>query len=105
MNDFDMRYVPHSSARLRDIELYNRHKQLVTQKQIVDAANLIKNTTESGAFTASLFNTIEQKIVYVESLLEKMEVKPHTIVSDTEPTNEEMDGKFFWEQEYGEQEE
>ena len=104
MNDSDMKYIPHSAVKLRDIDLYNRHRQLIAWKRPKDAADLIKETKESGAFTASLFNSLEQKIIYVETLLEKMESIPRTMISDIEPTDEEMNGKFFWEQEYGQEE-
>ena len=69
MNEPNMIFMPHSSARLRNVELRNRHKQLIEQKKLVDAANLIKDRKDVDAFTASLFNSLEQKIVYVESLL------------------------------------
>ena len=104
MNEPNMIFMTHSSARLRNVELRNRHKQLIEQKKLVDAANLIKDRKDVDAFTASLFNSLEQKIVYVESLLSEMEAKQYTVVSQDEPSDSEMDGKFFWEQEYEQEE-
>ena len=94
MNEHDFIFVPHSSARLRSKETADQHKKLFKAGNPAGAARLLKNHPHLEAFTASIFNFLEQKLVSFK----KQEI--FNVYSDTEPTAEEMAGKVFWNKEY-----
>lgn len=60
----------------------------------------LKNHPHLEAFTASLFNFLEQKLVSIEEQLSFKKQEIFNVYSDTEPTAEEMAGKVFWNKEY-----
>ena len=104
MNNDDFTYIPHSSARLRNKDVSDRHKALLKAGNPAGAAGLIRNNPDLEAFTASLFNFIEQKLVFIEQQLSGKNREIYNVYSDTEPTLEEMEGLFFWNKEYEERE-
>ena len=100
MNEHDFIFVPHSSARLRSKETADLHKKLFKAGNPAGAARLLKNHPNLEAFTASLFNFLEQKLVSIEEQLSFKKQEIFNVYSDTEPTAEEMAGKVFWNKEY-----
>ncbi|SFH77550.1 hypothetical protein SAMN05216405_5542 [Lachnospiraceae bacterium NLAE-zl-G231] len=100
MNNEDFNYIPRSAARLRNRDISDQHKALLKAGNPAGAAVLIKNRPELEAFSASLFNFIEQKLVFIEQQLSGKNREIFNVYSDTEPSSEEMEGKFFWNKEY-----
>ena len=100
MDSSDFIFKPHNTPRLRDKNIRDRHARLLAGGDYEGATVLLKNNPDSEALTASLFNTFEEKIVFLESAFDGKEPIFTTEVSDTEPTSGSMDGKYFWEQTY-----
>ena len=100
MNNEDLNYIPRSAARLRNRDISDQHKALLKTGNPASAADLIKNRPDLEAFSASLFNFIEQKLVFIEQQLSGKNRQIYNVYSDTEPTLEEMEGMFFWNKEY-----
>ena len=69
MNNEDFNYIPRSAARLRNRDISDQHKALLKTGNPASAADLIKNRPDLEAFSASLFNFIEQKLVFIEQQL------------------------------------
>lgn len=69
MNNENFNYIPRSAARLRNRDISDQHKALLKAGNPAGAADLIKNRPELEAFNASLFNFIEQKLVFIEQQL------------------------------------
>ena len=104
MNNDDFTYIPHSSARLRKKDVSDQHKTPPKTGNPAGGARPIRQHPEPEAFTASLFNFIEQKLVFIEQQLSGKNRQIYNVYSDTEPTLEEMEGMFFWNKEYEERE-
>ena len=49
---------------------------------------------------ADLFNTIEQKILYLKQQLEGKTKSEFILYQQTEPTDAEFEGKVIWAQQY-----
>ena len=83
MNNEDFNYIPRSAARLRNRDISDQHQALLKTGNPASAADFI-----------------EQKLVFIEQQLSGKNREIYNVYSDTEPSSEEMEGKFFWNKEY-----
>lgn len=92
----DLRFIPHSDMGINDADIVNQHSILIKNKKFDDASSLLDSNYKKG-FVASLFNHIQNKIREIQLyLMNKVIAEPDEIYSDSEPTEEEMEGKKFW---------
>ena len=97
-NDFI--YIPNNFAELSNENIIEQHNLLFTNGSYSQAVNLLNQNPQVEGMRASLFNEIEQKIVFVNNLLEGKK-RPELICYKTiEPTDIEFSGKIMWAQKY-----
>lgn len=96
----DLRYIPHNFAELMNEDIINQHEQLIASNQFSQAVNLLNQNLQVEGMRADLFNTIEQKILYLKQQLEGKTKSEFILYQQTEPTDAEFEGKVIWAQQY-----
>lgn len=81
-----------------DKDIYNQHTNLIKEKKYQEAVTLLSNNSQIDSVTASLLNSLEQKIYSLCQI--KKEYYNPIITKQTEPTESEMKDKVIWQQEY-----
>ena len=90
----DLRYIPHNFAEFMNSDIIDQHKALLSSSDYSEAVNLLNQNLQVEGMRADLFNTIEQKILFVANQLE------YILYQNTEPTDAEFAGKVIWAQQY-----
>lgn len=96
----DLKYIPHSFAELNNINIITQHKEFILSGNFSQAVNLLSQNTQVEGMRAELFNNIEQKILYLKKQLEGKTKADYILYQQTEPTDEEFEGKVIWAQQY-----
>lgn len=99
----DVVFSPHNDMSAEDIEIVNRHKNLINTGNYSDATTLLDSNDYQKGFRASLFNSIQNKIRSVqEYLLNSFVANDEEYYSYTEPTIEFMEENNYkwWIQPY-----
>lgn len=95
----DVVFSPHNDMSAEDIEIVNRHKNLINTGNYSDATTLLDNNDYQKGFRASLFNSIQNKIRTVqEYLLNSFVANDEEYYSYEEPSEVFMreNGYNFW---------
>ena len=66
----DLRYIPHNFAEFMNSDIIDQHKALLSSSDYSEAVNLLNQNLQVEGMCADLFNTIEQKILFVANQLE-----------------------------------
>lgn len=96
----DLKYVPHNFAELMNSDVIEKHKTLLLSNNYSDAVSLLNQNKQAEGMCANLFNTIEQKIIFVANQLEGKTKAEYILYQQTEPSDEEFEGKVIWAQQY-----
>lgn len=95
----DMLFTPHSDAGTSDNAVRTQHKNFIENGEFSNASALLENASFSKGFRASFLNSLQNKIRKLQLyLLNEFVASPDEFYSDTEPTEEEMNGKTIWVQ-------
>lgn len=92
----DLKYIPHNFAELKNAEIISQHKSLLKNNSYTAARDLLNRNPQVEGFRASTFNIVEQKILYVEEQLQHKTKIENILYQDTEPSDEDMEGKVIW---------
>ena len=95
----DVVFSPHNDMSAEDIEIVNRHKNLINTGNYSDATTLLNDNDYQKGFRASLFNSIQNKIRTVqEYLLNSFVANDEEYYSYEEPSEGFMreNGYNFW---------
>lgn len=96
----DLRYIPHNFAEFMNSGIIDQHKALLSSSDYSEAVNLLNQNLQVEGMRADLFNTIEQKILFVANQLEGKTKTEYILYQNTEPTDDEFAGKVIWAQQY-----
>ena len=96
----DLIYIPHNFAELGNLNIISQHKDLISSNNFSQAVDLLNQNLQVEGMRAELFNTIEQKIMYVQEQLEGKTKAEYILYQQTEPTDDEFEGKVIWAQQY-----
>lgn len=97
----DIIFEPHNDMSAEDKGIVTEHNNLIKQENYDDATSLLNNNDYKKGFRASLFNSIQNKLLALEIyLLNEYVAESDEFYSITEPTEEQMEGKTFWMQIY-----
>lgn len=93
----DILFSPHNDMDVKDIDTVNSHHKMIKQGKYSEAVSILDENEYNSGFRSSLFNTIQNKIRKLQLyLMNKVVAKPEELFSDTEPTDDQMEGKLFW---------
>lgn len=82
----ELRFVPHSDVGANEIDIVNRHKNLINEGKFSDATTLLNNENFGKGVRASLLNSIQNKIRKLQLyLLNEFVSDEFEYFSDTEP--------------------
>lgn len=95
----DILFTPHSDAGISDNAVQTQHKNFIENGEFSKASALLENASFSKGFRASFLNSLQNKIRKLQLyLLNEFVASSDEFYSDTEPTEEEMNGKTIWVQ-------
>lgn len=97
----DFKPTLHNDISIDEAEIYTKHNNLIKMGAYKEATALLNENNIDG-IRASLFNSWEVKLNYLDELLSKKEFKSPYFYSQSteEPTVEEFAGKSMWSQIY-----
>ena len=96
----DFIYIPHNFAELSNENIIEQHDLLFKNSNYSQAVNLLNQNPQVDGMRASLFNEIEEKIIYLDKLFDGKEKPELIIYKTTEPNEAEFNNKVIWAQEY-----
>ena len=98
MTKQDFSFVPVSDVALSDVEILNRHKELINQNNYDEATTLLNNSSYEKGVRASFINGIVNKIVKIGLYLLNLTANPEEYYSIEQPDPVWMkaNGKLFW---------
>ncbi|MGN0432810.1 MAG: hypothetical protein ACI4EQ_10695 [Lachnospiraceae bacterium] len=93
----DILFTPHSDAGIADEDTLTQHKNFIENGEFTNASALLDDSGFSKGCRASFFNSLQNKIRRLQLyLLNEFVASSDEFYSDTEPTEEEMNGKTIW---------
>lgn len=93
----DIVFEPQNDMHAECADLVREQENLIRQERYDDAVILLSDNAYKGGFRASLFNGIQNKIRALSHyLLNEYAANEDECYSDTEPSEEQMEGKNFW---------
>ena len=99
----DLYFTPHSDTGANDLDIIERHNDLIENGQYDEAVTLLDAEAFEKGVRASLLNSIQNKIRQLQLyLLNEFNPDKETYYSDTEPDTTFMDanGYKFWAKPY-----
>lgn len=96
----DFKSTLHNDVSITDLPTYEQHTNLIKENRYNEAAALLSSYDISLGATASVLNIWEQKVIALEKLLLPVSFFDPYFYKDTEPAENEMEGKTIWQQEY-----
>lgn len=97
----DFKPTLHNDISIDESEIYTKHSNLIKRRAYEEATALLDENNIDG-IRASLFNSWENKLNYLDELLRKKEFKSPYYYSQSpeEPTADEFKDKSMWSQIY-----